>query len=75
MISFDFHEPKTVEYYLYIIDHIFSHMFCVGPVKLFGTTGIWVLDCVLVTMVTIIIAYFMNRFSSLIIASMNKKSI
>lgn len=55
--------------------YLYHYMFCVGPVKLFGITGIWALDCVLVTMVTIIIAYFMNRCSSLIIASMNKKSI
>lgn len=38
-------------------------MFCVGPVKLFGLTPYWVLDCMLVTVISVALAVTIHRVS------------
>ena len=43
--------------------YLVHYMFCVGPVKLFGLTPYWVLDCMLVTVVSVILAVTIHRAS------------
>lgn len=41
-------------------------MFTVGPLALFGSTPWWITDCILVTMVTIIVALLMKKLATFI---------
>lgn len=42
--------------------YLWHYMFTVGPIRLFGMTGNWVFDCIVVTVITVIIAFVANRF-------------
>lgn len=46
--------------------YLYHYMFVVGPVSLFGITSNWVVDCIIVTAVTIIIAKIANFGTELI---------
>ena len=43
--------------------YLVHYMFCVGPVKLFGLTPYWVLDCLIVTMVSVAFATILHVVS------------
>ena len=51
--------------------YLYHYMFTVGPLKLFGLTGYWSLDCILVTAVVVIISIIMNRCSAVINKNLN----
>lgn len=54
--------------------YLYHYMFTVGPLKLFGLTGYWCFDCILVTVVVVIISIIMNRCSSVINKNLNTLS-
>ena len=43
--------------------YLYHYMFTVGPVQLFGLTGNWILDSLVVTIITISLAFGMNKLS------------
>ena len=43
--------------------YLVHYMFCVGPVKLFGMTPYWVLNCMLVTVISVALAMIIHRIS------------
>lgn len=51
--------------------YLYHYMFTVGPIKLFGISGNWIIDCVVVTVVVLIISMIMNKCSTLIIRKLN----
>lgn len=57
--------PKCVKYIGEISFEVYlvHYMFCVGPVKLFGLTPYWVLDCMLVTVISVALAVTIHRVS------------
>ena len=46
--------------------YLWHYMFTVGPLTLFGSTPWWITDCILVTMVTIIVALLMKKLATFI---------
>lgn len=48
-----------ISYEVYLV----HYMFCVGPVKLFGRTPYWVLDCMLVTVISAALAAIIHWIS------------
>lgn len=46
--------------------YLYHYMFCVGPVRLFGLTSNWLVNCLAVTVVTVCIAFVMNRVAKMI---------
>ena len=46
--------------------YLVHYMFCVGPVKLFGLTPYWVLDCMLVTAMSMALAMCIHKVSCII---------
>ena len=54
---------SSISFEIYLV----HYMFCVGPIKLFGRTPNWLLDCVLVTAITIATSFAMNKLSACII--------
>ena len=57
--------PKWVRFIGEISFEVYlaHYMFCVGPVKLFGRTPYWVLDCMLVTVMSMVLATIIHRIS------------
>lgn len=53
--------------------YLYHYMFTVGPVKIFGKSGNWCIDCILVTIVVVVISMIMNRCSALIIGKWKSK--
>lgn len=51
--------------------YLYHYMFTVGPIKLFGISGNWIIDCIVVTVVVLIISMVMNKCSTLIIRKLN----
>ena len=51
--------------------YLYHYMFTVGPIKLFGVTGSWIIDCIVVTIVVVITSMIMNRCSALMIRKLN----
>ena len=51
--------------------YLYHYMFTVGPIKLFGISGNWIIDCIIVTVVVLIISIIMNKCSTLIIRKLN----
>ena len=47
--------------------YLYHYMFCVGPVRLFSLTNNWVVNCIIVTVLTVCIAIIMNIASRKII--------
>ena len=47
--------------------YLYHYMFCVGPVRLFSLTNNWVVNCIIVTVLTVCIAIIMNIASRRII--------
>lgn len=47
--------------------YLYHYMFVVGPVRLFGLTGSWILDCVAVTIITFAISVITNKISTVIV--------
>lgn len=43
--------------------YLVHYMFCVGPVRLFGVTPYWVLNCTLVTVISVALAMIIHRIS------------
>lgn len=43
--------------------YLVHYMFCVGPVKLFGLTPYWVLDCMIVTAMSMVLAMCIHKVS------------
>lgn len=52
--------------------YLWHYMFTVGPIRLFGMTGYWVLDCIVVTAFTVLIAFVTNRFCGFAAKQMNR---
>lgn len=46
--------------------YLWHYMFTGGPLTLFGSTPWWITDCILVTMVTIIVALLMKKLATFI---------
>lgn len=46
--------------------YLVHYMFCVGPVKLFGLTPYWVLDCMIVTVISAALAVIIHWISCLV---------
>lgn len=46
--------------------YLVHYMFCVGPVKLFGLTPYWVLDCMIVTAMSMALAVIIHKVSCII---------
>ena len=46
--------------------YLYHYMFCVGPLRMFNITDIWLLNCLIVLVITFLIAIIMNRFSNFI---------
>ena len=61
--------PKPVAYFSEISFEIYlvHYMFCVGPVSVFGLTPYWVVNCVLVTVISILLAMSIHTLSKNII--------
>lgn len=61
--------PKSVVQFSEISFEIYlvHYMFCVGPVSLFGITPYWVVNCVLVTVISIVLAMSINMLSRVIL--------
>ena len=47
--------------------YLWHYMFTDGPIKLFGLTPNWVIDCIFVTCITILVATIANRISTIIL--------
>ena len=58
--------PKGVEFLSNISFEIYlwHYMFTAGPIKLFGLTPSWILDCILVFTVTILVSWCFNKIAS-----------
>lgn len=41
--------------------YLWHYMFTVGPIRLFGMTGYWVFDCIVVVVIVMMIAFAANR--------------
>lgn len=46
--------------------YLYHYMFTIGPIKLFGISGNWIIDCVIVTVVVVIMSIIMNKCATLI---------
>lgn len=46
--------------------YLYHYLFCVGPVRLFSLTGNWLVECCVITIITVLIAYFMKKASDTI---------
>ena len=53
--------------------YLYNYMFTVDQIKLFGVTGSWIIDCIVVTSVVVIISMIMNRCSVFITRKLNFK--
>ena len=47
--------------------YLWHYMFTDGPLRLFGLTGIWIVDCALVLLVSLMVAWGANRVAGYII--------
>lgn len=47
--------------------YLYHYMFCVGPIRLFGVTNSWIMNCVIIFFITMIIAVVTNMISRYII--------
>lgn len=58
--------PKCVEFLSNISFEIYlwHYMFTDGPIRLFGLTPSWILDCILVFAVTILVSWCFNKIAS-----------
>lgn len=54
---------SSISYEVYLL----HYMFCVGPVRLFSLTSSWLLNCMIVTIITILAAFGLHKISALII--------
>lgn len=50
--------------------YLFHYMFCVGPVRLFGVTPYWAVNCVLVMTVTVVLAIAAHALSGVIMKNL-----
>lgn len=64
----DIQPPKWVGFIGEISFEVYlvHYMFCVGPVKIFGLTPHWMLDCLIVTMISIAVATAIHKVSSVV---------
>ena len=51
--------------------YLYHYMFTVGPIKLFGISGDWIIDCIVVTIIVVIIFIIMNKCSAAITRKWN----
>lgn len=58
--------PKYIEFLSHISFEIYlwHYMFTDGPIRLFGLTPLWILDCVLVFAVTVLVSWCFNKIAS-----------
>ncbi len=47
--------------------YLAHYMFCVGPIRLFGLTPNWILNCLIVTCISVIIGFLIHKASNWII--------
>lgn len=52
--------------------YLYHYMFCVGPVRLFSLAGNWLIDCCIVTIITVSIASIMKIVSDKIAKGIQK---
>ena len=76
IIAYIFKNRKANQIVLWISSisfemYLYHYMFTVGPIKLFGISGNWIIDCIVVTIVVVIISMIMSRWSALIIRKLN----
>lgn len=76
IIAYIFKNRKANRFVLWISGisfeiYLYHYMFTVGPIKLFGISGNWIIDCIVVTVVVLIISMVMNKCSTLIIRKLN----
>lgn len=76
IIAYIFKNRKANQLVLWISSisfemYLYHYMFTVGPIKLFGISGDWIIDCIFVTIVVVIISMKINRCSALIIRKLN----
>ena len=63
-----FAPPKIVTKFADISFEIYlwHYMFTDGPLRLFGLTGYWLVDCLVVFAVSVLVAYIANRIVNLL---------
>lgn len=54
---------SNISFEIYLI----HYMFCVGPVRIFGLTPSWILDCSVIILISIIMGFILNKISDRII--------
>ena len=52
--------------------YLYHYMFCVGPIRLFGLTDSWIMDSIVIIIITIAISFLMNNIAKLIIKKILK---
>lgn len=57
------HWLDSISYEVYLV----HYMFVVGPVSMFGLTSWWIVNCMLVTIVTLMTAQIIHSLSDLIV--------
>lgn len=68
--------PKFISFFSNISFEIYLYhgLFLHAPLKLFGVTSYWITDCLLATVVSVFVAFIMNKFANfLFILFINKK--
>lgn len=70
---FDKEPPKLVNWFSKVSFevYLYHYMFCVGPLRLFGLTPFWAVDCLLVTAVAVVLAGVTNKVAELFIDGHN----
>lgn len=53
--------------------YLWHYMFTDGPLRIFGITNYWVLDCLVVFVITVLVALFANKISDLIIKRIGER--
>ena len=51
--------------------YLYHYMFTIGPIRLFGISGNWIIDCIIITIVVVSISIIMNKCSALIMRKLN----
>ena len=66
---FEKEPPRFVQWFSKISFevYLYHYMFCVGPLRIFGLTPFWITDCLLVTVIAVILAGVMNKAADLLL--------
>lgn len=71
IVAFVFQNKKPGKFILLMSNisfevYLYHYMFCVGPISLFEVTNVWLINCLIVFIITFLISIIMNRVATFV---------